>query len=199
MDELPDEVRERLERFLQPGERVAWCSRPVQTPGYRGPISCFVVLGFLLMGAALVAGSLVAKTTAAEYLVLLIVLIGAGAGCVYWARHNLRVAASLTCYCVTDQRAVILDSGYCGNNGPSPLQSLSLSPYRTRRWSLLPAEIDHLRCEQASDGSGNLILHVAPYKDDDGVLSTALIGFYRVPQVCEAEAAVRTLLARQGE
>lgn len=200
MDELPEEIRERLSRELTPGETVAWCAQPLPRPVPRGPF-LLIAITFsyvltMVMGAVVIikqgadASGPLWATLAITGLGMLVLAVV----CWLWGRHNLRRAAARTCYCVTNRRVVILDNGFCGTNGPSVLCALSQSPHRTERRSLTPVQIDDLRCTESDDGSGDLLLCSVLVQDSDGDKVTSAIGFYSVPRVREAETAVRRLI-----
>ena len=208
LDELPQTLRDQLSQALEPGEKVAWCAQPLPRPRPTGPLLP-IALGtsfvFMLgVGALMIllSGAGDGKPADTWGSLGLSGLFLPVVGLVFWlwGRHNLRLSAARTCYCVTDRRVVILDSGFCDTNGPSVMGALSQSPYKVERRTLAPGEIDDLRCTEHEDGSGDVILKSVLIKDNEGITARSEIGFYSVPRAREAEEAVRSLVrARAGD
>jgi hypothetical protein len=220
LEQLTRPLPSRLTQELQPGETILWSARPIPIPM---PVTAVlpIVLGLFAFGLIDVAILWIMNRQMPEITGRMAALVAIGLPALggvlwFWSRHNLRQSASRTGYAVTDRRVLILDSGFCGRsitsligardrlplnanqgvfmNAASLMQSLNISPHHATLWVLMPDECNPIPCREREDGSGDLVLKSVKVKDDEGNLVDSNIGFFSVPDVHVAEAAVRALV-----
>jgi hypothetical protein len=190
LDDLPPEIRQRVEDELEPGEKVVWAEQPDPARYARGswgivlfgiPWTAFAVF-WMVMASGMLWGGF-AKAGDGVFALfgvcfplfgLPFVLIGLGMlTAPYWARRS----AAGTVYAVTDRQAILFTRGF---------RSRTVKSYR-------PAELTRVSRVERDDGSGDLILEEYRYRDSDGDRRTGRHGFYAISDVKEVERLVRAL------
>ena len=192
MQDLPPDVRQRVEDELEPGERVVWAEQPDPKRYARGswgivlfgiPWTAFSVFwiamasGMMWMGVNAGGGPPAVIGVCFPLFGVPFVLIGLGMlSAPYWAR---RYAAG-TVYAITDRRAILFATGF---------RSRTVKSYQ-------PAELTRISRVERDDGSGDLILEEYGYRDRDGDRRSGRQGFMGISDVKEVERLIRALAAK---
>lgn len=195
--ELAPELRARLDRELEKGERVVWAGQPLARAYARGAwgMAVFGVFfgGFALVWTALAATGAwagVQKGGAGWWAVLFplwgLPFIAVGFAMLtapYWARRR----AARVVYAVTDRRALVL--------APVAMRGESVR-------SFVPRQLQSLERIERRDGSGDLVfandLHVSGDGDGGTRNGVRQVGFTGVADVRGVEGVVRRLAESDG-
>jgi hypothetical protein len=202
-DDMPPELKARLEAELAPGERVVWLAQP--RPGLVLRTAwLYVVIGLVWTVATTAFALNWMKSTGQfnrdwnagpgvehgffepkgrsvfDYLPWLFVLIGFGImSAPFWMARQAR----RTGYALTDRRAIITEGGWFGGWKTSSYTAQGLGQMKRR---------------ERSDGSGDLIFEeiVSTSTDSQGrpTTQTHWRGFLNVDRVREVENLVRSTL-----
>ena len=192
---LPPELDERVRRELQPGERLLWVGQPDPRRAARASLvvvifgvcwtafSVFwIVLAiiFVVVGLAAKGGQMPNLWCCFPAFGVPFVLIGvAMMSPPYWQRRRAR----MSCYAMTDRRALVLQADFRGT-------------IDYRRYG--PEQLGRIIRTEHRDGSGDLIFEevVTVGRDSDGdpTTHTTRHGFIAVPQVRDVEELLRRVL-----
>lgn len=187
---IPGELRPQIDRELQPGERVLWFAQPDPRLMRRGTwiVSIFglVFMGFALVwilmtagGAAAVGGRIGGIIGFGLFSLCGLPFLGVG-GAMLTGPLWIGKRAARMAYVITDQRAIIWEAGWFG---------------RLHVQSFGPERLASMTRSERADGSGDLIFEQFTTRAGTGV-RTVRRGFLALPQVREAEQAVRDLLLK---
>ena len=192
LDRLPPSLRARVERELQPGKEVVWAG----VPGSLGealptlPLFIFGIgwssIAFTFAGVA-IAGDIgepspkqMAPGMGAFFTLFSLPFVAVGVVLLGLPFHAA-LRAMLTAHAVTDRRLLTVVDW---------------------RWNTVEARVaDALTFLQRRDGKqgrGTLRLGLGVERDSDGEPRSVEIGWRAVPEVREAEAAVRELAGKAG-
>jgi hypothetical protein len=175
--ELPDDVQQRLNNELRPGERVAWAAQP--SGAIASKASCFIyvfAIPWTLFSVFWVIFAAQASLLFALFGVPF-VLVGLG---MFRIPAWIKKMASRSVYAVTDQRAITIKAGLFG--------SFTVKSY-------LPEQLLNLERTEYKDGSGDLIFHKYYTRDSDGDRHLNREGFEGIPQVKQVEALIQAMVA----
>jgi hypothetical protein len=188
---LPQELRDQVDRELEPGEPLRWVEMPIPrlfTPASTGaflfgiPWTAFAL--FWTGGAAFGVSKMGSNEGpwglkwAFPLFGLPFILIGlAMLSSPWWARR----AARRTVYVITDRRAICFQGGW----------STTIRSYS-------PEQLSQVYRKERKDGTGDVIIGVRGWRDSDGDRRTVEEGFLRVrdPKTVEAMLKGLATLAR---
>jgi len=195
--ELSPELRARLERELEKGEREVWSAAPLPGSYARGAWA-FAVFGVLFAGFAVfwmvMAGGMawlggqaatangVSAAPFSLFPLCGLPFLAVGVG-IMTAPVWLRKRAAKVVYAVTDRRAIVIT--------PVAFRGESVR-------SFTPAQLGSIERIERADGSGNLVfareMYGSPDSDGGSRVRTRWVGFIGVADVKGAERAVRGLV-----
>jgi len=183
--QVPYDLRERVDRELEPGERVQWLEMPVAryfTPAAVGaflfgiPWTAFAI--FWTAGAAWGttrpgAGGLfhVFPLFGVPFILIGLVMLSAP----IWAYRK----ALKTVYVITDRRAITFDGGWT-----------------TTIRSYGPEQLNEVYRKERKDGTGDIIIARRAWRDSDGDRRSEELGFLRIRDPKTVEAMLKGLAAR---
>ena len=183
--QVPYDLRERVDRELEPGERVQWLEMPVAryfTPAALGaflfgiPWTAFAI--FWTAGAAWgttrsAAGGLfhVFPLFGVPFILIGLVMLSAP----IWAYRK----ALKTVYVITDRRAITFDGGWT-----------------TTIRSYGPEQLNEVYRKERKDGTGDIIIARRAWRDSDGDRRSEELGFLRIRDPKTVEAMLKGLAAR---
>ena len=182
---LPKHLQARIQSELKPGEAVVWADQPHPGKYMRQGFLLWLFFipwtAFALFWMAGAAGVKFPDFSHGQHLFPLFgipfVLIGLGGlSSPYWLR---RKAANIV-YIITDQRAFALEG---------------LRSYTARTY--YPDQLRSITRKEHPDGSGDLVLETARYKDSDGDARKRENGFFAIAQVRRVEQLLEQLAAVQ--
>lgn len=184
LTDLAPDVRERLERELQPGERILWTGQPAPWRTLRVAATLAVAVFGLPWTAFATLMLLSFANDAVEHggllhwtpVVMLSCFVLVGVGMLAAPLWGLRGAAR-TAYAVTSQRVILVEG--------EGWRAVSVRVYGREALASL-IRIEH------EDGSGDLVLEETPGRN--GVNYRR--GLMAIPRVREVEALLRSVLAR---
>jgi len=182
--QIPKEVRQKIDRELQPGESIKWVEQPVAQMFtlaslpvlfFDIPWTSFAI--FWMWGALGFKVPDLSRGIQPEHLFALFgvpfVLIGVGMlSSPFWAWQ----AARKTVYLITNKRAILIQSG----------ASTTIRSYT-------PAQINHTYRKEGRNGIGDVIIAVRKWKDSDGDQMTEEIGFIGIRNPQEVEKMLKNL------
>ncbi len=182
--QIPKEVRQKIDRELQPGESIRWVEQPVARMFtlaslpvlfFAIPWTSFAI--FWICGASGFKVPDFSRGIQPEHLFPLFgvpfVLIGLGMlSSPFWAWQ----AARKTVYLITNKRAILIQSGV----------STTIRSYT-------PAQINHTYRKEGRNGIGDVIIAVRKWKDSDGDQMTEEIGFIGIRNPQEVEKMLKNL------
>jgi len=185
--DMPQELQERVERELEPGERIEWLGMPI--PRFFTPMATAVFLfgipwtAFALfwtvaagLGSTLLQGGL-GPFTLFPLFGIPFVLIGLGMlSSPLWAYRK----AGKTVYLITDRRAITFDGGW----------SMTIRSYP-------PAKLQDVFRREKSDGSGDVIIARRAWRDSDGDRHMEELGFLRITDAKAVEDILKRLAAKR--
>ena len=180
---MPRELREKIERELEPGESLRWTGRPVAR--YFSPAS----VGLFLFGIPWTAFALFWTGTAAwgashgpglfslfPLFGLPFILVGIGLlTSPIWTRKK----AMGTAYAITDRRALAIEKGWS-----------------TTVVSYPPERLDALARRERSNGLGDIIISRRAWRDSEGHGHSVETGFLNIQNPKEVETMLRELAQR---
>jgi len=182
--QIPKEVRQKIDRELQPGESIRWVDQPVAQMFTSAslPILFFAIPWtsfaiFWMWGALGFKVPDLSRGIQPEHLFALFgvpfVLIGLGMlSSPFWAWK----AARKTVYLITNKRAILIQSGV----------STTIRSYT-------PAQINHTYRKEGKNDIGDVIIAVRKWKDSDGDQMTEEIGFISIRNPQEVEKMLKNL------
>jgi hypothetical protein len=182
--QIPKEVRQKIDRELQPGESIRLVEQPVAQMFTSAslPVLFFAIPWtsfsiFWICGASGFKVPDFSRGIQPEHLFPLFgipfVLIGLGMlSSPFWAWQ----AARKTVYLITNKRVILIQSGV----------STTIRSYT-------PAQINHTYRKEGRNGIGDVIIAVRKWKDSDGDQMTEEIGFIGIRNPQEVEKMLRNL------
>ena len=182
---LPKYLQARIQLELKPGEAVIWAGQPNPAKYMRQGFWLWLFFipwtAFALFWMAGAAGFKFPDFSRGQDLFPLFgipfVLIGLGGlSSPYWLR---RKAANII-YVITDQRALTLEGS---------------RSYTARTY--YPDQLRNITRKEHPDGSGDLVLETARYKDSDGDAGKRENGFFAIAQVRRVEQLLEQLASVQ--
>ncbi len=183
MNTLSFKLQTLIQSELRPTERMQWSASP--SPGRLArkclPIVLFAIpwTAFSVFWIAGASGFKMPDFSSGSGLFPLFglpfLLIGIG---MFASPFLAAKKARRSAYVVTNERAIIFESGFWG--------SISIR-------SFLPHQLQEIRRVQRSDGSGDLILERQLGTNNDGGRTTTEIGFFGIPDVKSVESMVMNL------
>jgi len=218
LEELPENLRERISPELEPGEKIFWMDQPRPATGFSWWLmapSLFAIpwTGFTLFWIAGAVGIFDKGWAAFQQFDIQRILFGAfgipfmlvGVGMFlspFWAGNRRRKAARDTVYLITDRRALILNAGYLGDSLLGSLAGgavLGLGKSRYLVTSYPPDKLCNIQRIQREDGAGDLAFGETILTSESNSERTATRdGFFSVHDAREVEKMLR-LLARSAE
>ena len=181
---VPMELRERVERELEAGERVVWMERPIGRMWTTVSVAAFLFgipwTGFAVFWMLGAAGFEWPDFREGESFFCLFglpfILIGLGMlSSPLWVRRLAR----RTVYAITDRRAI----------------SIAGLWWTTVR-SFYPAQLGEVYRRERRDGSGDVIIGQRAWRDSDGDRQTVEVGFEGVRDARGVEGRLRELAGR---
>lgn len=181
---IPKDLRRRIDRELQPAERVRWMEQPVPRLFTAASIATFLFgipwtsfAVFWMWGAAGFEAPDLREGIQPQHLFALFgvpfVLIGLGMlSSPYWMWR----AARNTVYLITDKRAIAIEGGHS-----------------TVIRSFYPDQLQNLYRREQRDGSGDVIITTRHWKDNDGDRHHEDIGFKNIRNPQEAQRLLQRL------
>lgn len=181
---IPQDLRMRVERELESGERILWMGMPVPR-AFSGPAT-----GAFLFGIPWTAFAIFWTCGAAGFKMpdlnnglkgfelfplfgLPFILIGLGMlSSPFWARRK----ALRTVFVITDLRAISFEGG----------RSTTIRSYR-------PEQLRDVYRKERSGGLGDVIITQRGYKDSDGNQKSEELGFMNIRQPYEIEKMLKNL------
>jgi hypothetical protein len=181
LDSLPADLRATVAGELAEDESVTWVEQPRGARFARCAVP-LLVLGLLAVLAEVYWLRHVRETGFGLDVVVLAVPFGIVTAGMLLSPLWFLFGARRTAYVVTDRRAIIFLGGF----------TMSVHSFR-------PSRLRRLQSRPRPDGSGDLIFTYQIWYAQGG---TSLVprldnGFYGVPDLSEAERAVRTLAAKK--
>ncbi|OLP16020.1 hypothetical protein BST81_23465 [Leptolyngbya sp. 'hensonii'] len=181
---LPRQLRQKVDRELQPGEFIRWIEQPIprfftlESIGavlFGIPWTAFAL--FWMWGAAGFKLPNLSHGLQFQHIFALFgvpfVLIGLGMlSSPLWVWQQ----AKQTVYLITDNRAILLTGG-----GSTTIRSYT------------PEQLGNLFRKERSDGTGDVIFAVREWKDSDGDRRTEDIGFKGIRNPKNVEALLKQL------
>ena len=175
---IPYKLEERIQRELEPRERVEWKEMP--TPHYFSGTSTgaflfaipWTAFALFWMFGASQSGSIAFTSFGIPF-----VLIGIGmlSSPIWTYRKSLN-----TIYVITDRRAITFDGG----------RSLTIRSYE-------PERLQNVFRKERKDGSGDVIIAHKEWRDSDGDKQREELGFIRIKDAKKVELILKNL-AEQG-
>jgi len=186
-NQVPHDLREKVDRELESGERVEWLQMPVPryftpaaTAGFLFGIPWTAFAIFWTVGAAWGTSKAAGPGffSAFPLFGLPFILIGLGmlSGPIWAYRKALK-----TVYVITNRRAITFDGG----------RSLTIRSYPPDRLT------DFYRKER-KDGTGDVIISRRAWRDSDGDRQSEELGFLRVREPKTVEAMLKKLAEPGG-
>ena len=171
----PRHLEEKLQRELEPGERVEWKGTPI--PHYFNaattslflfsiPWTAFAV--FWMFGASSQSGSVPFTLLGLPFVLIGLALFSSP----IW---NYKKSIN-TIYAITDSRAITIDGGWT-------------TTYR----SYTPSDLKFIYRKERSDRSGDVILSRREWRDSDGDKQNQELGFLRIQDPKAIESKLKKL------
>lgn len=214
IDSLPESLKGLVGNELESGERVRWVGQPVP----RSTIPWIALFPFFfsipwtlfsLFWMAMASGVMdpfrgfqgFGQVEPVRLVFSLFgvpfVLVGIGLmSSPYWIRRRLRRSAAGTAYLITDRRAIIFDSGYCGDSGLASVvggvAQIARKGIHIRSYG--PHKLGQVQRVQQEDGSGDVIFgEVLIESENNGQRQVMRSGFFSIPNVKDVEKLLNSL------
>ncbi len=218
LEELPENLRDRVSVELEPGERVFWIDQPRPGRGFSWLMwipSLFAIpwTGFTLFWIAGAIGVFDKGWGAVGQLDIQRLLFGmfgipfllVGVGLFFspvWTRGRQRKAARNTVYLITDRRALILNGGYMGEGLLGLIAGVTIPGVGKGAFmvaSYPPEKLCNIQRLQRADGTGDISFgEVFMVTEANQEKTVTRDGFFSIPDAREVETTLR-VLAREGK